>query len=449
MGTESHRGADASSSDRAVGETTVSCKHIAFTPPSPPPRPRVNIRASIFFDGTCNNRNNTDGINLAPFVVPGLQDSYSNEWTNVAKLEMYIQTVNSPANHAFSIYIEGIGTVNYDNDEIRGMSLGMGPTGVEARVNDSISRIITRIGQLGDRNIDTIHLDAFGFSRGAAAARHFIYKVLFNERHRLRDRLIRRGYTVNNVTVNFIGLFDTVAAHGGSHSNDTRTLQLDAIRHAQRVVQLASADEHRENFPLTNIDAAGSSGLQIFLPGTHSDIGGGYVDHSEEVGLRILSIPNWSGLPMVQSIITARLADERRRLIDTGWYVAANFHTYTGDNTITITRRGTRDRYNRIPLHLMASLAGPGGLAFSSSLQARNPIPAELNTVNAEVNAYIAGLGVSTINDWNRNTPQLRDLRHRYLHFSAHYDTLGIYDPHFTLRDDRINGVRRRVIYDG
>ena len=42
-------------------------------------------------------------------------------------------------------------------------------------------------------------------------------------------------------------------------------------------------DEFRENFDLTNIDSAGFKGLEITLPGVHSDIGGSYRNYTEGI----------------------------------------------------------------------------------------------------------------------------------------------------------------------
>src|SRR4029079_14671764 len=86
------------------------------------------------------------------------------------------------------------------------------------------------------------------FSRGAAAARHFVYKMMREEGQTLLDRLRDRGFSVGSVAVKFVGLFDTVASFGYAHYNDTRDLDLDAIAAADYVVQLAAAPEPRGDF---------------------------------------------------------------------------------------------------------------------------------------------------------------------------------------------------------
>ena len=90
--------------------------------------------------------------------------------------------------------------------------------------------------------INWVRLNAFGFSRGAAAARWFIHAALngdFRRPRPLRQRrpLIARvralGIEIQRVEVKFVGLFDTVSAFGVNHENDTEQLQLEAITRAE------------------------------------------------------------------------------------------------------------------------------------------------------------------------------------------------------------------------
>jgi len=91
---------------------------------------------------------------------------------------------------------------------------------------------------------------------------------------------------VKKIEIDFAGLFDTVASHGlfrllFSLSN-TKNLKLHAVSKAKQAIHLIAAEEHRENFSLTDIASAGSKGRELFLPGVHSDIGGGYRDEASE-----------------------------------------------------------------------------------------------------------------------------------------------------------------------
>lgn len=234
-----------------AGDAVECCR----TTPDPPRR-SVTVRASLFFDGTLNNRANTRTYARGTAAQrEGWADtSYANDFSNVSKLEEVLQVPHAGFDHSFKFYIEGIGTFDGRSDSTYGAATGMGDYGVVAKVERGLARCVRSIRAEipRDTTIRQIVLDAFGFSRGAAAARHFVHKAL-NVGDRLAQRLSAVGYTVGSVIVRFVGLFDTVASYGTVHSNDTADLNLDAIRAAEKVVQLAAGEEHRVNFRLTNI----------------------------------------------------------------------------------------------------------------------------------------------------------------------------------------------------
>lgn len=220
----------------------------------------VRIRVAVFFDGTLNNRTN---VGLGP---QGMDrgDSYIGALTNVAIMEKYYEA-NCKYDYCFSVYVEGVGTTDEEEDSLIAAALGIGSTGIIGKVQVGISKIIHNIREniKISRPIDCIHVDAFGFSRGAAAARNFVYQTLCEE-ETLKLKLESEGYRVNEIKIQFVGLFDTVASFWIDHSNDTDQLHLDAIKHAEYVLQLAAADEHRKNFPLTNVDSA-QKGQQLLF----------------------------------------------------------------------------------------------------------------------------------------------------------------------------------------
>lgn len=422
-------------------------------PPSPPP---VNVRASVFFDGTGNNRantqerlNNTWTYRLMPSVIGG---SYENDFTNVSKLERYVLP-DGTVDHSFSIYMEGIGTQNRADDIMEGMAMGTGITGVDAKVEAAISQIVRNIRRLVRTNIviSNLYLDAFGFSRGAAAARLFFHETL-EARNKIQVRLQNLGYTVNNVTGKFAGLFDTVASYGFNHTDDTSDLHLDAVHLAEKVVHLAAADEHRKNFPLTNINSCSGVGTQLFLPGVHSDIGGGYTTYADEVDLQILDYDDTSGIPVIQTMIDMKFRQEKARLIDEGWYQESNFSSDTSWNELKVTREGISNKYARIPLHIMAIKAGEKGLTFSGDLQSRETIDARLAAIKSEIDQYVAshsGVTSSQPAHWLDSRPTLRQLRRRFLHYSSYYGSAGgANEPNF-VPDNMMSGVRTRVIHNG
>jgi hypothetical protein len=397
----------------------------------------VRIRAAVFFDGTLNNRTNVELGQQRVFRG----DSYRNNFTNIAILEKYHQP-NCEYDISFATYVEGVGTTDGEGDTKIAAALGIWKTGLLDKVQVAVTKIINRIVQKTKQGttIDCIHLDSFGFSRGAAAARNFVYQTLCEE-ETLKSKLVGMGYTVNDVRVKFVGLFDTVASFGIDHQNDTAQLHLDAIMLADYVVQLAAADEHRKNFPLTNVESA-PQGQQFFLPGAHSDIGGGYADEVDEIDLRLTGL---KGLLGISKDDKAVLSKERHWLLDSGWYHEMEIQdTNRGD--LKVTRRGISNHYSRIPLKIMTHHANERGVNFKESLISDHKIPEHLSEVEGLLLSSPAFLPEYWIKS---RTDIMKRLRHDYLHFSAYYgSTMGCHEPKFT-GDDPIRGHRKRDIYDG
>lgn len=190
-------------------------------------------RVGLFFDGTGNNAAND---RTAP--------------TNIAKLS---RLYAGPGASVKAIYVPGIGTQAAECDSLLGSALGRGRTGVLARVESALAQV--RQVAIGG----PVTVDLFGFSRGAAAARHCANLLT----------------QLPGVRVGFVGLFDTVVAVAGPAKLQ---LHLDPARFPD-VVHLVARDEYREHFALTHVCAGH---LELEVPGAHSDIGGGYFDHSRE-----------------------------------------------------------------------------------------------------------------------------------------------------------------------
>lgn len=348
----------------------------------------VNITVGMFFDGTGNNRKNIDSrldVNSDNhYKSEGWkfywQDntSYKNDRTNVDHLEkMYKQE-----SLYFSIYIEGIGTENDEYDDLTDMGIATGEKGVRGKVRVGCENLVKVIKGKTQKNIDTLTVDVFGFSRGAAAARNFVHEItkaaysarlMGAKESQLVDadnhvvnklelparghfglQMEKAGRKVNFVKIRFAGLFDTVSAYGIVHSNDVTELKLNAVNKASDIVHLTAADEHRRLFELTSV----TKGKEISLPGVHSDIGGSYVDNEvEEVSLaeEMLSIINRKKL----------IEDEKNRLIEQGWYRA---NQMTNDQPYKLKgSRVLRNKYSLIPLHLMFEL-GLASCQFKETL---------------------------------------------------------------------------------
>ena len=377
----------------------------------------IDVSLNVFFDGTQNNKTNTEsGISSSS---SNGKDSYANDYSNIARGYDAIDT-SSKADKQAAVYIEGIGTVDGKRDTNKmysdypnniGSPLGMGDRGIEAKVTKGCLDAGEALGKkFKGKNIDILNINVYGFSRGAAAARHFVHiatkpviavavagqKYVINppkifERSKededsgKNDKqniditdpsdplllnhgyfgacLIKNGIKADKVVFNFIGLYDTVASFGVNHKgfgifidSDAEQLKLNAVTKANFVVQLSSADEYRENFSLTDISSVGINGLEFTLPGVHSDIGGSYLDGDTE-----------------NSFIYNGTSDDCEKmkviLIDEGWFKNDQLYIFKIEKSVGVEKlgidynystkyelRGKRalsNHYDRIPLTLI------------------------------------------------------------------------------------------------
>ena len=194
--------------------------------------------------------------------------------------------------------MEGIGTSSTGEDSIFSQATGLGAQGVRARVKEAPGLMLEQIRVFQQNNPDKrfakIEFDIFGFSRGAAAARDFANEVLKGERSILAkalptgSSLLSEGFAWrphSDVSMNFIGVYDTVAAisnplladrDGHNAYNPGINIRL-APNAAKKIVHLVAEHERRYNFALNSLGAA-----DIVLPGVHSDLGGGYLPKAVE-----------------------------------------------------------------------------------------------------------------------------------------------------------------------
>ena len=131
-------------------------------------------------------------------------------------------------------------------------------------------------------SITTVQFDLFGFGRGAATARHFAARL--HSRDAAITQVIHEVF--GNVTlmpgcVRFMGIFDSVVladmrqksdspAHGFTGGEET-LLPRDVAAH---VFHITATHEWRFNYALDSIKPYWP---ELALPGSHSDIGGGYL----------------------------------------------------------------------------------------------------------------------------------------------------------------------------
>lgn len=225
---------------------------------------------------------------------------------------------------------------------VNGLGFGLGETGVVALVskavyyvNNYIESIKSEFKELNKGEKINIHFNVFGFSRGASCSRLFSYLVTREKDDSLGKREIEfadfyaKGlYEVNgnkgklhflenenyNNTIDFLGIYDTVVSIGllkqkdgwvnparqayslapnyndnwhyknvseyGMYSTSTKYKCANKIKN---ICHICAMDEYRENFAVTDVGKdVGENTVEIFIPGCHSDIGGGYYDGDEE-----------------------------------------------------------------------------------------------------------------------------------------------------------------------
>jgi len=416
--------------------------------------PPQRARAAVFFDGTGNNRLNSAATSqpLAASLPLG-SASYGNDPSNVSKGEAATGQYPDVDNSRHSIYIEGIGTQNGGRDIPEGMALGTGITGVPAKMRKGLRTLIADLKSLDkSRPIEYVHIDTFGFSRGAAAARHFVHVLLNHPTLNVEKQLTDDGFTVGQVKVTFVGLYDTVSSYGVNHSNDTAQLHMDAIRDADYVFQLAAGEEHRKNFSLTDIQSA-RSGKQIFLPGVHSDIGGGYVPNGNETNMEVIDL-DWRGVFNWQKDLDT-LERERQWLIDRGWYTDDELSQPNNSWEIIANRGPIGNTYSHLPLNLMSDEARPKGVPFMATIAVRHAIPRDsfIQDIRNQINRTMANGNVRKDGSWKNywlrlnNNQAIRDLRHAYLHTSSVYGSPA-HRPNYTSHPSE-GGVRMRITHRG
>lgn len=309
--------------------------------------------------------------------------------------------------------------------------------------------------------VEKIIIDVFGFSRGAAAARHFV--SLLNAKTRpLKERL---GTPQAEIIIKFVGLFDTVSSYGLRSSDNVKALGLALECVPKKVVHLTAGNEYRAHFSLTDITSSLGAGYELTLPGVHSNIGGSYAATEQEP--RALHL------------------DERAVLIAEGWYTEAEAPVQEADvydpqtNAFLYTRRwavGTREDvradYQLIPLALMADHARKEAMRLEAFVDdfVKYALPADhhLAPVQAAIAQGVAdhwdtGRYALTLADGTWQVPpgaavtplaltpaQVLVLRHGYLHRSASTGWQGTDDGRFGMGERRDDDHRpHRTIYPG
>ncbi|MGJ7517108.1 T6SS phospholipase effector Tle1-like catalytic domain-containing protein [Pseudomonas baetica] len=295
-----------------------------------------SLHISLFFDGTNNNDNN---------------DTKNNHPSNIAKLfHASLQGTEAKKNGYFSYYMPGVGTPFPEIGELDYSEQGLrDATGGEDRINwalvsvfDALHTALNRtplsqerrakaveamstwkaplmfgvgpskrrrvmkevLGPLLERveratpKVLGVKLFVYGFSRGAAEARTFVtwLSQLFETPE--GAELPSQSLIGLPVSVEFLGVLDTVASVGIAHvapffsghmdwADDTQLLPeaktfpnfVKCCRH------FVAAFEQRACFPLDSIRNEDGqyppNTYEVVYPGVHSDVGGGYPQNDQ------------------------------------------------------------------------------------------------------------------------------------------------------------------------
>lgn len=392
----------------------------------------ASLRVGIFFDGTGNNQAN------AQAAQGGEGGSYANALSNIALLHALYPGGQVDDEFFLKCYVQGIGTCEGAPDSAFGGATGRGHAGVQARVEQALAAVAQQVRDCLASHRQAlpgkITFDLFGFSRGAAAARH-----LANRLAEAAEGL--PGELQCHRVIEFIGLFDTVAAivaplrgNFDPATDDYDGLQLGLGQGiARQVVQLVAGDERRRNFPLLRC------GNDIVVPGVHSNIGGGYPATLREQVL--LCKPQSNRVP-------AATPAEHTRAYAAVQALLASAYGQLGDPQPCLQvweepvseGRGKREdpekqvyvavyrerevsgHLSRIYLSIMRELAVSSGVPFAGlGGDEAHRLPEELQAISEKLHDYALG---------RCQEPQLTPaeqalLQRKYVHTSAHWNALA------------------------
>lgn len=448
----------------------------------------ITLTIGVFFDGTGNNANNSGdrqaacsaehyGMNDAESTsaleqcvrlnhgVSGTAaGSYLGYYTNVRWLHTLYATdfLSNAEQGQHAIYIEGIGTEDGAGDSTYGMGTGRGDTGVVRKTDRAVAALATAIKDYLARPSETdvglireLQFDIFGFSRGAAAARHFANRIFSQDRAIVSA--IKAGldgtelYGTSGGKTRFLGIFDTVAAIGTAvnglnpHSADTGDVNL-VLRPgvADKVFHITAQHECRFNFPLNSVKPAWP---ELALPGAHSDIGGGYNPDEHEAWF--LTRPEFETVPLSTPDTETRIYQQTcAQLTAMDGYpaiapllnaVEVNVDTWHDDKmpadrygtlqkrsgAALVIHRPTRNDWSKVVLRVMLDAAQDAGVVFDPvrDTNAELKLWPELNRLCEK--AIVMGRAIrSGKSATGFTTPEILMLAEKYIHCSANWNSV-------------------------
>ena len=240
------------------------------------------LKIGVFFDGTGNDD----------------KDENIGKYSNVKYLyDMHEGDDKDHTNDNFTLrkfYQRGVGSDSGSTikDWLVDAAGNAGGFGAEVRFENAVFHIEKFVIEY-KKKFKTfplgIQLDVFGFSRGAAMARHFVNCIKQNY-FDFADPEINKLFSSRNILINFLGIYDTVGSFGiaGNNSDFGFSFHIDPSWIESKAVHIYALNEYRLGFDLqalfefppqnTNypIDIIEDKFIEVGLPGVHSDIGGGY-----------------------------------------------------------------------------------------------------------------------------------------------------------------------------
>ena len=205
--------------------------------------------------------------------------------TNVARFH---RAIDDSEKSQHSLYFPGVGTPETNQgflSELLGKGLGVGVR----QIRDTAYVKFVEQYRPGDRLFIT------GFSRGAAVAR--MLANLINEKgipesitvtrdNRLKVTDFENRGSKTPVEIEMLGVWDTVGATGIPVDLFGLPFQkvdlfadLDVAPNVKKAVHLVSVDENRDAFTPSLMNHEPGRIEEVWFPGVHSDVGGGYEMH--------------------------------------------------------------------------------------------------------------------------------------------------------------------------
>ncbi|EPH7221897.1 DUF2235 domain-containing protein [Serratia ureilytica] len=395
----------------------------------------VNIKIGVFFDGT--------GLNANNITLKKPEDEYL--YSNIYRLyKHYGKNYDEKEKDVYlKVYVEGVGTKNNEKNNIVVMATGIDNLvshgwGAFSKYNNSVNDVSQIIGNyLKTKSIKNYHLDitfdVFGFSRGAAIARHFTNKVAKQDTFFIEKiRAAIEPYScslVSRPSVNFLGLFDTVASiwslHGDPHDTGY-TNELDVNlgpKVAGQVFQITAMHECRYNYPLSSLEGFYP---QLELAGAHSDIGGGYAAYESdrsEITDTFYYIPFSSSVEerMTNDINLLR-EDKRWNKLLHDWKPNIHLDGVFGWGEV---KKNVRGDLQFVSLLIMADCAEKYGCSFDSGIIDKYEMK-----ITENLNPYYKSALInmdSVLSDMPQKIPQtlIDNITDEYIHVSSTWRLLG------------------------